>query len=68
MDVVIVLNNANPSVPFTIKINQNEKLERSNECWRFKAYRICANTIAVAGHLNRLQNVFDWFKKCPHKP
>ena len=49
---------SNPSQPHRIKLNRNGSFARDTSCTKFKSYRICSHSIAVAEKEKYLENLY----------
>ena len=59
----IVASASNPSSPHTVVYHKNGKYDCDGQYLRFKSYKICSGTVAVAEYNEELHNFVEYFKK-----
>ena len=60
---LIVASYSNPDSPHVVKFNSSGKYECDVNCIKYKSYKICSHTVAVAEHKSELKNFVEYFKK-----
>ena len=56
-------SNNNPNAPHTVKVFSSGRVQCDKDCPNYRAYFICAHTIAVAEENGSLQSFVKWHRK-----
>ena len=59
----IIASASNSSTPHTVIYHKNGKYYCGGQCVRFKSYKICSHTVAVAEYNEELHKFVQYFKK-----
>ena len=62
-DIFMVPSTSSGSNPHRVKINENGLVECDEQCLRFKCYKICSHSVAVAEFHGVLHQFIDKFKE-----